>query len=122
MTGYAAPVVELHEGSKNTYKLNLRELEKILGSKAVVNKKVALISIAGAFRKGKSFLLNFFVHYLEWFYKGCTGDWFNENTTLNKFHWRGGSKRDTNGIFLWNVPYILEDKNGEEVNILKIRY
>ena len=77
--------------------------------------QVAVISIAGAFRKGKSFLLNFLVTYLEWLEAGGQGDWFDEKTTLDKFHWRGGCDRDTNGIFLWSKPYVFENQNGEEV-------
>ena len=128
--GYAAPIVELYEGSKNNYKLNQKELEKTLGRADIAGKKVsslfiwitnlcfqiALISIAGAFRKGKSFLLNFFVPYLEHLHKGGKGKWFDETTVLDKFNWRGGADRDTNGIFIWSVPYILEDQNGEEVS------
>ena len=130
-TGYAASIVELHEGSKNNYKLNQEELEKTLGRADIAGKKVspliiwianlcfqiALISVAGAFRKGKSFLLNFFVAYLEHLQKGGKGEWFDETTVLDKFNWRGGSVRDTNGIFIWSVPYTLKDQNGEEVSL-----
>ena len=132
-TGYAAPIVELHEGSKNNYKLNQKELDKTLGRADIAGKKVsplfiwitnlcnlcfqiALISIAGAFRKGKSFMLNFLVTYLEHLQKGGEGEWFDETTVLDKFNWRGGADRDTNGIFIWSTPYMLEDQNGEEVS------
>ncbi|PAV68669.1 hypothetical protein WR25_18742 [Diploscapter pachys] len=114
--GYAAPIVELYGGSKNNYKLSQKELEKTLGRADIADKKIALISIAGAFRKGKSFLLNFLVTYLEHLQKGGKGEWFDETTVLDKFNWRGGADRDTNGIFIWSVPYILEDQNGEEVS------
>ena len=40
--GYAAPIVELCEGSKNSYKLNQRELEQILGRADIAGKKVSL--------------------------------------------------------------------------------
>lgn len=112
----AVQVVVPDSESGNSYKLNLKELEKILGGKTIINKKVVLISIAGAFRKVKSFMLNFFVYYLEWLQKGGQGNWFHANTSLDKFHWRSGTQKDTNGIFLWSVPYILKDKNGEEVS------
>ncbi|PAV77397.1 hypothetical protein WR25_18765 [Diploscapter pachys] len=116
-SGYAAPIVELDEGSKNIYKLNQKELEKTLGRADIVGKKIALISIAGAYRKGKSFMLNLFVTYLEHLHKRGKREWFDETTTLDKFNWRGGTKRDTNGIFIWSVPYILEDQNGEDVAV-----
>ncbi|PAV91095.1 hypothetical protein WR25_02798 [Diploscapter pachys] len=113
-TGYAAPIVELYEGSKNNYKLNQKVLEKTLGRADIAGKKIALISIAGPFRKGKSFLLNFLVTYLGHLHKGGKGEWFDEATVLDKFNWRGGADRDTNGIFIWSTPYMLEDQNGEE--------
>uniref|UniRef100_A0AC35UAM9 GB1/RHD3-type G domain-containing protein n=1 Tax=Rhabditophanes sp. KR3021 TaxID=114890 RepID=A0AC35UAM9_9BILA len=49
----------------NNYTLNLPELEKLLLDKRCVGKKVSIISIAGAYRKGKSFILNFFLRYLN---------------------------------------------------------
>ncbi|CAJ0916520.1 unnamed protein product, partial [Mesorhabditis belari] len=123
----AVPVIVLEEEKKSSlfsnkiktsYKLNAAGLTKILGQKDFIDKKVAVISIAGAFRKGKSFLLNFFVNYLEFLSNGGRGEWLNEETPLDKFHWRGGSKRDTNGIYLWSRPYLLEDKDGEEIVVL----
>ena len=40
----------------------------------------------GAFRKGKSFLLNFMLRYLE---SGGADDWLGpEGTDLRGFHWR----------------------------------
>ena len=40
-SGYAAPIVELGEGSKNIYKLNQKELEKTLGRADIAGKKVS---------------------------------------------------------------------------------
>jgi atlastin len=77
--------------------------------------QVYIISIGGAFRKGKSFILNFFVTYLEWLAGGAEGAWIDENTTLDKFHFQGGKERVTNGICLWGKPYIWRYTNGEEV-------
>uniref|UniRef100_A0AC35UAX4 GB1/RHD3-type G domain-containing protein n=1 Tax=Rhabditophanes sp. KR3021 TaxID=114890 RepID=A0AC35UAX4_9BILA len=59
----AIRIVELDES--NNYALNLSELEKLLLDKRCVGKKVSIISIAGAYRKGKSFILNFFLRYLN---------------------------------------------------------
>lgn len=66
-------------------------------------------------------MLNFFVNYLDFLANRGKGEWLREDTTLDKFHWRSGTERDTNGIYLWSQPYILEDKNGEEVFASKIR-
>ena len=79
---------------------------------------MALISVAGAFRKGKSFLLNFFIAYMDWLIKGKKGEWLNEKTSLDKFHYKGGTQRDTNGILMWDTPYQFETPDGEEVDKL----
>lgn len=68
-----------------------------------------MISVAGAFRKGKSFLLNFFLRYLKYRSRfgingdvgqnGQADDWLSSEPDLQHgvFSWRGGSKRETNG-------------------------
>lgn len=40
-------------------------MNEILLSEEVRDKKVVVISVAGAFRKGKSFLLDFIIRYLD---------------------------------------------------------
>src|SRR4051794_26801211 len=49
----------------HAFQLNDDVLASILLRPEVADRKVALISVSGAFRKGKSFLLNFFLRYLE---------------------------------------------------------
>lgn len=46
------------------FKLNDGFLIKILQNPEIRDRKVVVISVAGAFRKGKSFLLGFFLRYL----------------------------------------------------------
>ena len=48
----------------NEFKLNIDNLTLIL-DKIPAGTKVAVVSVVGAFRTGKSFLLNFFLRYLR---------------------------------------------------------
>jgi len=63
------PVKELQiiylDKENHTISLNEELLEKILLSEEVKDSKVMVLSVAGAFRQGKSFLLNFFIKYLK---------------------------------------------------------
>ena len=46
---------------------------------------VIFLIYSGAFRKGKSFLLNFMLRYLR---SGGSEDWITTEDELNGFHWR----------------------------------
>ena len=59
------PICILEALDNHTFELNQEALESILLQPGVCNKKVAVVSVAGAFRKGKSFLLDFFLRYLQ---------------------------------------------------------
>ena len=51
---------------QHSFTLNEEHLEEVLISdERIRDKKVVVISVAGAFRKGKSFLLDFFLRYLD---------------------------------------------------------
>eukprot|EP00535_Pseudo-nitzschia_heimii_P009152 CAMPEP_0197173506 /NCGR_PEP_ID=MMETSP1423-20130617/410_1 /TAXON_ID=476441 /ORGANISM="Pseudo-nitzschia heimii, Strain UNC1101" /LENGTH=592 /DNA_ID=CAMNT_0042622331 /DNA_START=90 /DNA_END=1868 /DNA_ORIENTATION=+ len=89
--------------------------------------KVAVVSVVGAFRTGKSFLLTWFMAYLKQLKEsGSTenlvaGDkrWFEriESIQNDAFHWKGGSDRDTTGIWMWSLPHFVK-KGGENMAVL----
>lgn len=47
-----------------SFQLELDELKYILEADNIKDRHVVVVSIAGAYRKGKSFMLNFFLKYL----------------------------------------------------------
>ncbi len=49
----------------HTFDLDMDALKEVLLSDEVKNKKVVIVSVAGAFRKGKSFLLDYFLRFLN---------------------------------------------------------
>ncbi|XP_041353452.1 atlastin-2-like [Gigantopelta aegis] len=100
----------------HTFELNEEKLEEVLHHPLIQNKKVVVVSVAGAFRKGKSFLLDFFLRYL---FANGSPDWMgDDDSPLEGFTWRGGSERDTTGILLWSEPFVWQIPSGEEVAIL----
>lgn len=56
--------VQILKPVNHAFQLDLKTLEQILGSNVIKDRYVEVLSIAGAFRKGKSFLLNFILKYL----------------------------------------------------------
>ena len=108
--------IQIVEAGEHMFDLNEEALERILLNPAIQDKKVAIVSVAGAFRKGKSFLLDFFLRYLN--AKGHH-DWLGDDESpLEGFSWRGGSERETTGILLWSEPFLCKTSSGEEIVVL----
>ena len=62
--GRPRPIEIIIPQEDHKFKLNVEALEDILCDDDVRDKPVVVLSVAGAFRKGKSFLLDFFLRYL----------------------------------------------------------
>ncbi|TMS23737.1 Atlastin-2 [Larimichthys crocea] len=72
----------------------------------------------GAFRKGKSFLLDFMLRFM---YKQSAGSWVGgEEEPLTGFTWRGGCERETTGILAWSEVFVVEKPDGSKVAVLLI--
>ena len=92
--------------------------------------KVAVVSVVGAFRTGKSFLLSWFlkyIHHLNSNGHDTTKKWYEQVDTLGHdsgFEWRGGSDRNTTGIWMWSQPHFItkptEDGKEETMAILLV--
>ena len=120
------------EEPSNSFNLVEKNLEEIV-SKIPKNVKVGIVSVVGAFRTGKSFLLNFFLRYLRhgdsndlsesWMLKdGLALSEGNLNQNASKteqssepvsFEWRGGQERQTTGIWVWSEPFIRKLKGSD---------
>lgn len=59
------PVQIVVASDDHTFELDEEKLESILLNPSIRDKKAVVVSVAGAFRKGKSFLLDFFLRYLS---------------------------------------------------------
>lgn len=58
-------VVKLSEEPGRRYELDEKALESVLLREDIRNLPVVVVSVAGAFRGGKSFILDFFLRYLK---------------------------------------------------------
>ncbi|CAF0968670.1 unnamed protein product [Brachionus calyciflorus] len=113
--GHPIQIIDITEDHR--FKLNEENLQSILNNPKAKLKKVSIVSVAGAFRKGKSFLLDFFLRFLT---RNGRDDWIGaEDEPLTGFHWKGGSERDTTGILMWSEPFILRrNDTKEEIAVL----
>uniref|UniRef100_A0A4W4GXD7 GB1/RHD3-type G domain-containing protein n=1 Tax=Electrophorus electricus TaxID=8005 RepID=A0A4W4GXD7_ELEEL len=101
---------------KHSFDLDSKALERILLRPNVRDMDVVVLCVAGAFRKGKSFLLDFMLRYM---YRKSDEDWLGqEHEPLTGFSWRGGSEPETTGIQLWSEVFIVKKSNGKEVAVL----
>lgn len=120
-------------GCAKQFNLRSSSLEEIL-AKVPKDMLVSVVSVVGAFRTGKSFLLTLFLRYLrqqsshkhaearagmdvdEWLYaegdkiaegnNNNRGDGSAEGSLDQAFAWRGGQDRMTTGIWMWSEPFI----------------
>jgi len=80
-----------------------------------------VVSVVGAFRTGKSFLLSWFLQYLN---RDCPGfaegggdeKWYEKVGSVGPesgFHWLGGVERQTTGIWMWSEPFYVKRAEGD---------
>lgn len=106
----------LHINDDHSFELNESRLEAILLNERIKDKPVAVVSVAGAYRQGKSFLLSFFLRYLR---NNCQSTWLEDpSIPLDGFEWKPGSRPHTTGILLWNEAFLVTTPQGEEVAVL----
>ena len=102
--GEAVQIVAIENGR---FVLNEQNLRGILMNPNVKNQRVFVISICGAYRTGKSFLMSSFLNYLKP---------NHNNSRLNSgFRWSYGSSPYTKGIWMWNKPIDVTIENGKNV-------
>ncbi|XP_072907603.1 atlastin-2 isoform X2 [Hemitrygon akajei] len=108
-------VVVAHEDNHH-FDLDEASLERILLQEHIRDLNVVVVSVAGAFRKGKSFLLDFMLRYM---YSQDRSTWLGGNEEpLTGFTWRGGCERETTGIQLWSEVFVINKSDGKQVAVL----
>jgi len=133
-------IVQIEE-DENVFRLNEEGLAGVL-AQVPPESKVAVVAVAGAFRTGKSFLLDLFLRYLragsevtasdDWmlvngkylegnvnpFPKSVGGGVVRQGADAG-FSWRGGRDRNTTGIWLWGEVFVRQlPDTGEDIAVL----
>uniref|UniRef100_A0A8C2XQZ8 Atlastin GTPase 2 n=1 Tax=Cyclopterus lumpus TaxID=8103 RepID=A0A8C2XQZ8_CYCLU len=102
---------------EHSFSLHEEALERLLLQEEVQDLHVVVVSVAGAFRKGKSFLLDFMLRFM---YKQSDSWVGGEEEPLTGFTWRGGCERETTGILAWSEVFVVEKPDGCKVAVLLI--
>ncbi|XP_053349406.1 atlastin-2-like isoform X1 [Clarias gariepinus] len=113
----ARPVqIVVADEDEHQFSLDEQALERILLQEHIRDLNVVVVSVAGAFRKGKSFLLDFMLRYM---YQQKSTAWLGGNDEpLTGFTWRGGCERETTGILAWSEVFVVEKPDGTKVAVL----
>lgn len=119
--GKPVPIVLAEEDHQ--FILDEEALESILLKDDVKDRNVVVVSVAGSYRKGKSFLMDFFLRYMKATYHlnliKEDAHWIgSDDKPLDGFTWRGGSDRDTTGILMWSEVFKATLEDGEKVAIV----
>ncbi|XP_076802325.1 atlastin-1-like [Clavelina lepadiformis] len=97
------------------YELNEEALIKIFHHPDVKENPVMIVSVTGAMRSGKSFLLTLMLRYLN----SEIGTAFcSPSRILQHFKWKQGCMRETVGVYMWSKPYFIHKTDGSMVATL----
>ncbi|XP_047459892.1 atlastin-2-like isoform X2 [Mugil cephalus] len=116
----ARPIqIVLANEDEHSFELDAAALEKILLQDHVKDLNVVVVSVAGAFRKGKSFLLDFMLRYM--YNQKENNTWIGgDDEPLTGFTWRGGCERETTGIQIWSEVFVVDKPDGSKVAVLLV--
>lgn len=99
-----------------TLELDEAALADILLAPRVRDKPVAIVSVAGAFRMGKSFLLGFFLRYMR---SKDKDNWLGDpDAPLTGFKGRGGCDGDTKGVWVWSEAFLVTTRHDDQIAVL----
>ncbi|CRK86733.1 CLUMA_CG000566, isoform A [Clunio marinus] len=123
----ASPVqlLNLSNGTKSDIVYNEEAVRNLFLDPKLEGRNVVVFSIVGAFRKGKSFLMNYILRYMYANYKSVSNsqlinheNWLgDENESLEGFDWKAGTKRVTSGLILWSDVFLYDSNDGEKLAI-----
>ena len=93
-TPHAVQIVAIEEDAR--FELQTHAWRSLL-AQIPPSSPVAIVSVVGAFRTGKSFLLSWFLNFLR-------TETQNDKNVAPAFEWKAGSERHTTGVWMWSEP------------------
>ena len=109
------------DSDTGAYILDKKALIDVIHHNKAEKIPAVVLSIAGAFRTGKSFLLNFVIKYLK--RSAESSDWLAENCSVMRdgFPWKHGAARVTTGVLLWSEIFkVRTEEGGREVGVMLV--
>ncbi|CAO1407507.1 unnamed protein product [Diamesa hyperborea] len=104
----------------SSIQVDFEALDLILLHPEVKDRQIVVISIVGAFRKGKSYFLNYCLRFLYANYKsvssktkpsGKISEWMgHRDEPLTGFTFKAGHHRDTTGMLFWSDVFLHDDE------------
>ena len=124
VNGQPVKILEIDPESKQIV-FNESELKEIFEKNEAMNKPICVCSIAGDYRKGKSFLLNYCLRFLQnntdflnRLVPEVSNQWLGHvDEQLQGFGWRSGCDMETFGIWIWSELFAC--KVPKNIDLLK---
>jgi len=104
-------ILRKEEENSPSFTLDLPILKQVFENPLIQDKPICIVTVAGAMRTGKSFLLDQMLRHLSKEHK-------TEVSEISKgFPWKGGMTRYTSGVHLWTDPFLVQNSMGEEMAV-----
>ncbi len=109
-------IVDINENSNERYKLHENNLKSILDKAG--ERPIAVITIVGASKLGKSALLSFMLRYLNNPYHNKWIGSLEPEKVIEGFKWNNGMDSETKGIVMWSEPFNVKVVEGNVAVVL----
>ncbi|XP_031633397.1 atlastin-like [Contarinia nasturtii] len=110
--------------ANQTFELKLETLNEALEQNGIKDREIVVVSVVGATRTGKSFLINIIMKYLYAQYKTHDVlDWLEEGNdgSIRKYlEYKDGTKAHTKGIWMWSEIFTYDSNNGDKLAIVLV--
>jgi len=109
--GQSVQILKKEDENSTSFTLDLPVVKQVFENPLIQDKPICIITVAGAMRTGKSFLLDQMLRHLS------NKEEPKASGNPSGFPWKGGMRRYTSGVHLWTDPFIVKGATGEEMAV-----